>query len=153
VINGEDSHSGYSALRALVAQLHRRGRFFSAVRISGGHTASLDMVACGEADVAAIDCVTHALLDRYRPDALSGTRVLTRTASAPGLPYVTAAATSPDTLRRLQAGLFRALAEPDLAAARDTLLLVDAEVLPLSAYNRIDAMEEAARAAGYPRLR
>lgn len=153
VVNSEDSQSGYSALRALVAPLSRRGRFFGNVRISGSHAASLDMVASGDADVAAIDCVTHALLERYRADALSGTRVLTRTATAPGLPYVTAAGTAPDVLRRLQAGLFNALAAPDLASAREALLLVDAEVLPLSAYGRIEAMEESARAAGYPRLR
>lgn len=152
-INSVDSQSGYSALRALVAPLHRRGRFFSAVRESGSHAASIAMVAAGEADLAAIDCVTHALLDRHRPDALAGTRILCRTASAPGLPYVTAASAGPDTVRRLQAGLFRAMSDPELAAARDALLLVDAEVLPLSAYGRIRDMVASAAAAGYPRLR
>jgi ABC-type phosphate/phosphonate transport system substrate-binding protein len=153
VINSVDSQSGYSALRALVAPLHRRGRFFADVVESGGHAASIEMVAAGQADVAAIDCVTHALLDRHRPDVLVGTRLLCRSAAAPGLPYVTAAGASADTVRRLQAGLFRALSEPDLAAARDALLLVDAEVLPLSAYGRIREMEAAAAEAGYPRLR
>jgi ABC-type phosphate/phosphonate transport system substrate-binding protein len=152
-VNSVDSQSGYSALRALVAPLHRRGCFFGAVRESGSHAASIEMVAAGEADVASIDCVTHALLERHRPEALAGTRVLCRTASAPGLPYVTAASTSGDTVRRLQAGLFRALGEADLATARDALLLADAEVLPLSAYNRIRQMEAAAVEAGYPRLR
>ena len=43
------------------------GRFFSRVVTSGSHPASVAAVARGEADVAAIDCVTYALLDRYLP--------------------------------------------------------------------------------------
>ena len=62
-----------SALRALIAPHAASGRFFAEVRVSGAHSASLAMVARGEADVAAIDCVVHALLARHRPGALHGT--------------------------------------------------------------------------------
>ncbi len=41
---------------------------------------------------------------------LDGTRVLCRSGSAPGLPYVTAAAADEDMLRRLRTALFNALA-------------------------------------------
>ena len=148
-INGPDSQSGCNALRALVAPLAARGRFFGIVAVSGGHAASIALVAAGEADVAAVDCVTHALLSRHRPAALAGTRVLCRTPSAPGLPYVTREGADDDLLQRLRAGLARAMADPQLAAARDALLLADAAVLPLAAYDRITELEDAAMAAGY----
>ncbi|MBX6320307.1 MAG: PhnD/SsuA/transferrin family substrate-binding protein [Rhodospirillaceae bacterium] len=151
-VNSADSQSGYSALRALVTPFHRRGRFFAAVRETGSHLGSLALVLSGGADVAAIDCVTHGLLMRHRPEALDGTRVLCRTPSAPALPYVTAASAGEDTLRRLRTGLFQAFADPSLAGARDALLLSDAEVLPATAYGRIRQMEEEAVMHGYPRL-
>jgi ABC-type phosphate/phosphonate transport system substrate-binding protein len=152
VINGLDSQSGSNALRALVAPLARDGRFFGSVAISGGHRASLARVASGQADVAAIDCVTHGLLARHRPQALAGTRVLCHTASAPGLPYVTGAGAGADLVRSLRSGLERAFADSELAAARDALMLGGVAVLPLSAYDRIAQMEDAAAAAGYGQL-
>lgn len=149
-INSPDSHSGANALRALVAGHAEQGRFFGRVVVSGGHGASLALVASGEADVAAIDCVTHALLRQYRPDALAGTRVLCRTPSAPGLPYITHGAADDDLVRRLQAGVARAFADPDLADIRAALRLAGAAELPLSAYDRIIEVGNAAVAAGYP---
>ncbi len=148
-INAPDSQSGCNALRALVAPLAARGRFFGSVTVSGGHAASIALVAAGEADVSAVDCVTHALLSRHRPSALAGTRILCPTPSAPGLPYITREGADGDLLQRLRAGLERAFADPELAAARDALILENVATLPLSAYDRIRQMEDAAMAAGY----
>ena len=92
VINGFNSHSGTNALRALVAPLSRDGRFFGAVKVSGAHVESLALLKAGEAEIMAMDCVVHALLRRYRPDALDGTRILCRTGSAPAPPLVTSTA-------------------------------------------------------------
>ena len=153
VINGPESHSGMGALRALVAPVSRDGRFFSEVRMSGAHAASLEMVRRGEADVAAIDCVTYALLARYRPAAVAGTRRLGRTYRAPAIPYVTGGQADPDTLARMRAALFRAFADPHLAAARHALFLKDIEALPLSAYDRIAETRDFAVRHGYPDLR
>ena len=151
-INGLDSQSGCNALRSLVAPAAEGGRFFGSVAITGGHRASLALVASGQADVAAIDCVTLGLLARHRPQALAGTRVLCRTASAPGLPYVTRAGAGADLLQRLRAGVERAFADPELVEARGALLLEAAAVLPLAAYDRIGELENAAIAAGYPEI-
>ena len=148
-VNYATSQSGYSALRASVAQYARDGRFFGRVVESGGHPNSLALVAAGEADVCATDCVTHALLARHRPEALAGLRVLTLSPEAPGLPYVTRATAGDELVARLRAALFVALEDPDLATAREALLLADAEVLPLSAYNPILDMEARAQALGY----
>jgi ABC-type phosphate/phosphonate transport system substrate-binding protein len=151
-INGLDSQSGCNALRCLVATVAKDGRFFGSVSITGGHRASLALVASGQADVAAIDCVTHGLLARHRPQALAGTRTLCRTTSAPGLPYVTRAPAGEDLLRRLRGGLERAFVDAHLAEARGVLLLEGAVVLPLAAYDRIGEMENSAIAAGYPKV-
>jgi len=150
--NAADSQSGYSALRAEVAPLAKSGRFFSTVTMSGGHAASLALVAGGQADVCAVDCVTHALLTRHRPAAVAGLRVLGRTVAAPGLPYVTRANAGDELVERLRAAVFAALADPELAAAREALLIAGAETLPETGYQRIVEIEHAARAHGYAQL-
>ena len=137
VINGPDSHSGMNALRALIAPVSSRGRFFSRVKVSGTHAGSLDMIRRGEAEVAAIDCVTYALLGRYRPDALSGIRKLGRTYWAPGIPYVTRATLAEDTIDRIRAAVFRTFADPGLATVRQALLLQGVDEIHLSEYKRI----------------
>ena len=151
-VNALDSQSGHYALRYEVSRIADGGQFFSRVRISGGHLASIRMVAEGEAEVCAVDCVTHALLSRYRPRALDGTRVLTRTARAPGLPYVTCARAERGLLERLREGLRQAFADPSLAGVRETLMLAGVAWLAREDYRCIIEMEEAANAAGYPEL-
>jgi ABC-type phosphate/phosphonate transport system substrate-binding protein len=146
------SQSGYSALRATVAHLARRGRFFGKVVESGGHLNSLALVAAGEADVCATDCVTHALLARHRPAALDGLRVLGTSPAAPGLPYVTRAEADDQRLACLRGALFAALEDPDLAPARAALLITGAEVLPAAAYHRIVELEQRAEELGYAKV-
>lgn len=146
------SHSGYNALRAAVAPLAGGDAFFSRIVESGGHSVSIELVAAGEADVCAVDCVTHALIARYRPDALAGTRVIGATERAPGLPYVTRAGVDADYLSRLRDGLQTACSDPQLSDVRDALLLTGVEVLDRDDYQRIDDMENSARAAGYAEI-
>lgn len=150
--NARDSQSGYNALRAAIAPLAGGQTFFSRVFASGGHAVSIELVASGQADVCAVDCVTHALLAKHRPAALAGTRILAATAKAPGLPYVTRAGADEERLRRLREGLLAAAEDSRLAGARDALLLAGMQVLELDAYGCIDDMEEAARAAGYAEI-
>ncbi len=142
-----------NALRALVAPLAREGRFFSDVRVSGAHLASLAAVARGEADVAAIDCVTYGLVARHRPAALAGTRVLCYTERAPGIPYVTRADAPEARVERLRSALAATFEAADLAAARDDLLLAGLEIVPLAAYERLAELERRAKRFGYPALR
>jgi ABC-type phosphate/phosphonate transport system substrate-binding protein len=151
-VNEHDSHSGMNALRALVAPASRDGRFFSRVETSGAHAASVEMVRNGGADIAAIDCVTYALLQRHRPAALSGVRKLCRTERAPALPYVTRRTVDADTVARMRTALFRTFADAKLTAAREALLLKDVEVIPVSAYRRITAFQDLAARHGFPRL-
>jgi ABC-type phosphate/phosphonate transport system substrate-binding protein len=150
--NDPHSHSGMNVLRAMIAPLSTNGAFFGQVIESGRHEASIRTVAEGEADVATIDCVTYATLERYRPDAVTGVRVLGLTAEAPTLPFITALDAGPDRIARLRAGLARAFADPALAGAREALFLEDVVVLPDDAYLAIDRMEQDAIDRGYPVL-
>ncbi|GAB2178819.1 phosphate/phosphite/phosphonate ABC transporter substrate-binding protein [Dongia sp. agr-C8] len=150
--NDDGSQSGYNTLRALIAPIAQGKPFFGALTESGAHRSSLAMVKAGEADAAALDCVTFALLVRLAPAEVQGIRVLRASAAAPGLPYVTAATTSAADVQRLQAGIVAAFADPALQETRAALLLDGCEILPCSAYDVIPAMERAAIAAGYPQL-
>jgi ABC-type phosphate/phosphonate transport system substrate-binding protein len=71
VCNAEHSQSGYNVLRKMVAPLSG-GAIFSAVVFSGSHRQSLRELQQENADIAAIDCVTYALLQRHQPQALAG---------------------------------------------------------------------------------
>jgi len=134
-----------------LAPLAGGGRFCRSVTVSGAHVASVALVAAGAVDFAAVDCVTWALLGRYRPAAIAGVRPLLWTDAAPGLPYITARGGDGD-LRRLVDGLRRAFADPGLAETRAALLLGGMAELPLSEYGRVAVMRAAAERAGYPVL-
>ena len=148
-INAPTSHSGANALRQRVARLQEEGRFFASVRTSGSHEQSLRLIREDAVDVAAIDCVTHALFERHRPAASAGTRVLESTPLVPAPPFVTAAGMTLQRVDDLRKALRSALADPVTRPARDALLLEGIEELPRSAYEPIAAMKEAADALSY----
>ncbi|MCE2519591.1 MAG: PhnD/SsuA/transferrin family substrate-binding protein [Alphaproteobacteria bacterium] len=151
-INGADSHSGYNALRATIAPLASAGTFFGDVRVSGSHQGSLAMVAQGTADVCAVDCVSFALMQDTMPDATDGVRVLATTRCAPALPYVTAAQRGDDEVEALREGLMAAASDPRLDDVRRRLRLKGFAILPLEAYDRINAFVAMARDCGYPEV-
>jgi ABC-type phosphate/phosphonate transport system substrate-binding protein len=146
-LNDHASHSGKHALGALVAALvnpvENADAFFRRVVVTGSHLDSVAAVARGDADVAAVDCITHALFARHTPRALHGTRVLAETPSAPAPPFVTRAAADQAEIACLRAALSRALSAPALGAARDALLLGSVRVLDERAYDRILELERA----------
>ena len=147
-VNAADSHSGWIALRAALAD---RGmapdRALAGIVWTGGHRASVRAVADGEADVAAVDCVTHALLAAHAPDALAGTRVLAGTPIAPGLPLVAGPHVDRATRASVRAALWAALGDPDLSDCRRVLRIGGLRVLPKGAYDRIRALAAAAGVA------
>ena len=150
--NARDSQSGYNALRAAVAPLAGGRRFFARTVETGAHAASVEAVRDGRADVCAVDCVTWALLARYRPSELTGLRVLAFTRRMPGLPFVTAGDCSDTSLDAIRRALGRAYARPDLAKTREALLISGLSVQSVDAYEPLLAMERAAAASGYPHL-
>src|SRR5262245_37752292 len=150
--NAQDSMSGHLALRCVVAPLSRQGRFFGRAVETGSHLSSMERVAGGEADVAAIDCVTYALASRFRPELVPRLRMIAWSPRAPALPYVTRTGWSKPQLARLRRAVIDAVADPDLAKPRAALLIGGIEWLPDTAYRDILALEAAAEAHGYTGL-
>ena len=148
--NDEGSHSGMNALRYAVAQLARDGRFFSGTVRTGSHLASLDAVANGAADVAAIDCVTLAFARDHLPERLVALRQIGSTEAAPGLPLVSSRHAAPALSARVGAALAQVLSgEPALARR---LRLRGIARTGLAHYEPVALMARAAVAAGYARL-
>ena len=139
-INGYDSQSGWNALRHSLIGKGAPARIVE----TGGHRRSAAAVRDGRADVAAIDCVTYAQLQAVAPQETAPLRVIARSASAPGLPYVTRRDIAPGDLQKLRDGLQAAIADPALAEARSALLIAGIEIVPLQAYDHLLRMEREA---------
>lgn len=153
VANEPDSNSGMNLLRARIAPFARDGRFFSTVAYSGSHLASAERVAAGDADVAAIDCVSYAQFVAHYPELTARLRILDWTESSPALPYVTARGTDEATRGALAGALAAAAADPALAEVRDALRLEGFAFDPDPDYRHVQALARAASDAGYPELR
>lgn len=150
--NAPDSQSGFNALRALVAPLAQDGRFFASALATGSHSASVAAVRAGQADLAAIDCVTYAALQRYTPQATQGVCVIGTTEAYPGLPLVSARATSVAEVALLQQALRDVVADPLAASTLEALGITGFETPDLGVYQRCVEMRESAEALGYRRL-
>lgn len=105
VCNAPDSQSGYHALRRSLALLGVETPFFQCRLWSGSHRRSLAALQEKTADIAAIDCVSWALMTRYHPQETAGLTVVGETELSPGLPLITSRHTSPDTLAVLRNAL------------------------------------------------
>jgi hypothetical protein len=110
------------------------------------------MIAQGLADVAAIDSVLYAMLQRHRPHELRRTRVVCCSGRAPAPPYVAGVRTSPDGLAMIRQALAETLNDPSLRAIKNALLLEGIEELPLDAYQTIADAERDALDAGYTEI-
>jgi ABC-type phosphate/phosphonate transport system substrate-binding protein len=150
--NGEDSQSGYNCLLSCLAPLARDGRFVGHAIKSGGHRQSVNLVAAGVADFAAVDSVTLALLRRHAPAEVEGVRVLDWTPPTPGLPYITSLTGGPEQRDRVRAALFAAIDDAATADARQSMLLQGFAVVEAPSYQVLLDNEQTARAAGYDRL-
>ena len=110
------------------------------------------MVYSGEADTAAIDCVTWALLQKHAPHECDAVEVLAWTPGAPGLPYAVPASADDQTIAAYRRGIDRAIADPAAQSAREALLIDGFAPLTDADYEEIDAMETRARERGLPSL-
>ena len=152
VCNSNDSHSGYNALRHVVAPLAQQGKFFSDVQFSGSHRQSLAALRAGHADIAAIDCITWALLRANFPDALRDLAIIGETPLCAALPLITSAQTSADTLEKLRSALSELTGakryQPLLAAQ----LIGGFEVVDRAFYSEVQDWEQQAAALGVTAL-
>jgi ABC-type phosphate/phosphonate transport system substrate-binding protein len=152
VINEWTSNSGMNLLRAAVAPLAAGADFFESVDLSGAHRRSVEMVADGEADLAAIDCVSWAHFQRIAPERTGPLRVLAWTDASPSLPLVTAAGTDAPTLRALRSALADLAADPALAGVRERLFLAGFEFAPDPGFTQVLGLARRAAELHYPVL-
>ena len=148
-INESNSNSGMNLLRAAIAPLAGGMRFFESVVVSGAHRQSAHWVAGGEADVAALDCVSWAHIQRVDPAIASRLRVLCWTEPSPSLPFITAHSAGESLVRALRSALQATIADPTLREVRATLLLADVHVEPDESFSDVLRLERRAADFGY----
>ena len=102
--NGTDSMSGIIGLTRDLQAAGESLDIFSSRSASGGHRPSIVAVAEGRADVAAIDCESWALAQRFEPAARK-VAIVGWTARRKGLPFITAATTPEKTVRAMREAL------------------------------------------------
>ncbi|ESW80556.1 phosphate ABC transporter substrate-binding protein [Mesorhizobium sp. LSJC285A00] len=109
--NSLDSMSGIIALARDLQAAGESLDIFSSRSESGGHRGSIVAVAEGKADIAAIDCESWALAQRFEP-AANAVKVVGWTARRKGLPYITARTTPEKTLKALRETLAGSAEQP-----------------------------------------
>lgn len=152
-INEADSNSGMNLLRAALAPLAGGAPFFESVVLSGSHRRSVAMIAAGQADLAAVDCVSFAHLQRLYPTTVSGLRVLCWTPPSPSLPFITARSTGESTVNALRAALADVFADPTLRSVRELLLLEGVDLEPDGNFSEVLRLERQAADLGFPAIR
>lgn len=112
-INGHDSQSGWAAPQNHAATIGGR---FTDILVTGAHKASAQAVADGQADIAAIDARTWALIDAHLPDLAARLRIAAHTAPTPGLPLITARTLDPAAIAAAVRQAIAGLSSEDRAA-------------------------------------
>lgn len=142
-VNEWASQSGFNTFAASLAEggADARAPFFASTLITGAHRASALAVAAGQADIAAIDCVSWAIFARAEPEAAGCLAVIGWSAEAPTLPFITA----PSNAALLPA-LRAALADAADKAPADPA--VPTGVIPATREDYAPITAMAARAAG-----
>lgn len=152
VCNSNDSHSGYNSLRYVIAPLAQDGSFFSATLLSGSHRQSLAALRAGEADIAAIDCITWALLRRNFPEELAGLEIIGETPLCAALPLITSAKTDAETLEKLRSALAELTSDKRYQDLLAESLIGGFSVTERGFYDEVQAWEKQAAALGVTAL-
>lgn len=105
--NSLDSMSGFIGLTRDLEAMGESLDIFTARSESGGHRASIVAIAEGRADVAAIDCKSWALAQRFEP-AAQAVKVVGWTGRRKGLPFITAR-TTPEPVKNILVDLLISL--------------------------------------------
>ncbi len=123
----KDSQSGYYAFRHHLLTQHP-GSPQPYASITGGLVNArgiIQAIAENRIDVGPLDGYVHDLIRHSEPEYAAQVRIVATTAPTPMPPIVATAALSQDDLVRLRNAFKAAIAAPELAAARATLLLAD----------------------------
>jgi ABC-type phosphate/phosphonate transport system substrate-binding protein len=151
----EDSQSGWHAPRLLLAALaQRHGNPLFAETIGPLVTPRNVALAVAEhrADLGPLDSYAHELLRRHEPSLAARLRVIARTPPTPIPPLVGASDMAASEARRVRDALLSVGSAPELASARETLLLSGFAAVAAADYDGLVADARRADAQGYPRI-
>ena len=112
--NGKESQSGYGVVRYHLSKLDDPGNFFERAVETGSHANSIEQVASGDIDAAAIDSHLMALEQRENPDLTAQLRILGSLGPSTVQPVVAAVRLS-DTLKARLRDVFLSLADDPIA--------------------------------------
>ena len=132
-INSYDSLSGYVSLLAAFAV--KSGRWPGEITYTGAHAASIEAVRAGHADLASIDALAWAYLQRLAPRELDGLVVVGRGPLVPCLPLIVAGNTDDALLQAWRSAFAQAMRDSALAAVRTELLIEGFVPLDLADYD------------------
>ncbi len=141
--NSADSLSGSVSLRAAITETGHDPAGFGQWVKSGSHIGSIEAVANGAADLAAIDAVAFALAGDHMVELVENIQVIGQTPALPGLPFITATGNG-SIIPALRAALSTVLSDPSLAPDLATLRLTGLSVLPVDTYDAVTKMAERA---------
>ena len=115
--NDPCSLSGYYNLLKKLAEMGKDGRFFGRTYCSGSHLNSMDLVASGEVDAAAIDSNVLRIRLQSAPELREQLRVIETWGPFPIQPVVLRSGLNPELKNHLRAALL-AIGEGTPALAR-----------------------------------
>ena len=148
-VNATDSNSGMNVLRYAIARLNPARPFFKRVVITGAHRSSMEAVAAGRIDLAAIDAVSYRLVLDQQPGLERRLHIIGQSEYTAGLPFVMPK-TGHIAADRVTAGLNRAL---ELTPELHRLLRITAfRSVTLADYDKIRRLQAAAIQAGYAHI-
>ncbi|WP_315837624.1 phosphate/phosphite/phosphonate ABC transporter substrate-binding protein [Bradyrhizobium prioriisuperbiae] len=150
--NNHLSNSGMNLPRLTLARLAGFGHFFSDVKMTGSHGASVEQLGSKAIDVCSIDCVTWGLLGHHDASIGRQFRVLDETVPSPSLPFVTSVSTPEDEVKVLTDVLHEIVRDPHLRPTLDVLGLMGLAAPDVAAYERLSDYEREAARRGYEEL-
>lgn len=116
------------------------------ISYSGSHVKSLQMLATGRADIAAIDCISFHMALQAHPELSEGLHILGQTDSFPGLPFI-CAASLPDSIKHtIKTALFAFKDTSEWAGLSAALGVVDIVSLSADIYPPMYQFEHDVRA-------
>ena len=150
--NSTQSMSGHLALKLVFARLAENGRFFGRTVCSGSHVKSMQMVAGGKADAAAIDAVCYGLAAKHLPQLTARLEVIAWSPRAPALPLVTAPGRPQIQLDMIRTALQNVVKTARFARLREPLLISGFEFPAEQVYDQVLQFENWCAVTGYKDL-
>ncbi len=150
-VNSAGSNSGMNVLRHAVAELCGGEKFFAEVLMSGSHQQSIDLVASGHAQLAAIDAATFSFAISTQPAWQKSIRIIGQSAHTTAPPFVAPVGVFENDHPAITDALNECLRCLD-EKHRNTLTLRGFRQVTTTDYDSILALEKFALERGYAEI-